>query len=81
MIHTKFLGFYHIGVAGILVKFRGNRSTGSREEDFYKRFLPLRARQLSCTCDKDAANKLLSPYPWRPHTIFGFDWPSGLGDV
>ena len=22
----------------------------------------------------------LPPYPWRIRTIFGFDWPSGLGE-
>ena len=31
------------------------------------------------SCDPDAGNKLLFPYPRRLQIKFGFDWPIGFG--
>ena len=62
-------------------KFRGNRTNGSREEDFFKGFYHyIWAWRLSWSCDPDAANKLSFPLPKEaPHKI-GFDWPSRFGE-
>ena len=46
-------------------KFRGNRSTGSREEDFSMVFTIY-------------GHKLRSSYPRRRHIKFGFDRASGF---
>ena len=44
-------------------KFRGNRATGSGEEDFLKEFNNI--------CDPDATNKLSFPVPMEvPHKIW-----------
>ena len=43
-------------------KFRGNRSTGSRE-DFLKSFYHIWAWRPSLSCDPHAANKISSPLP------------------
>ena len=58
-------------------KFRGNRSTGSREEDF-EAFYHIWAWRSSWSCDHDAANKF--PPPIEAPTTFGFDWHGGFGE-
>ena len=60
-------------------KFRENRPAGSGED--FEGFYHIRAWWLSLSCDPDAANKLSFPLPRRLHIKFGFDWPSGFGDL
>ena len=51
-------------------KFRGNRRTGSGEEDFYVVFSHIWTWQPSWSCDLDFAIKLSSPLPMdAPHKI------------
>ena len=62
------------------VKFHGNRSTGSGEQDF-KGVLTIyghgshlgQVTQMPRTI-------LVPPYSWRLHAKFGFDWPSDFGE-
>ena len=52
-------------------KFRGNRSTGSGEEDFLKGFYHIWAWRPFWSCDPDAANELSFPLPKdAPHKIW-----------
>ena len=61
-------------------KFHGNRSTCSREEDFCRVFTIYgRGGHLGHVTQPLLTN-FCSPYPWRLHTKFGFDWPSGFGE-
>ena len=61
-------------------KFRGNRPTSSGEEDFCRVFTIYgRGGHLGHVTQMPRTN-FPSPYPWRFHTKFGFDWPSGLGE-
>ena len=51
-------------------KFRGNRPTGSGEEDFLSGFYHIWAWQPSWSCDLDFAIKLSSPLSMNaPHKI------------
>ena len=59
-------------------KFVGNRCTGHGEEDCLRDFYHIRVWWPSWSCDPDARTNFRSPYPWRLHTKFGFDWPSGF---
>ena len=54
-------------------KFRGNQSTGSRED--FEGFLPYIYMGVV------AILVISSPYPRRLHIKFGFDWPAGLRDT
>ena len=52
------------------IKFRGNRPTGSGEEDFLKGFYHIRAWRPSWSCDQNPMNILSFPLPMEaPHTI------------
>ena len=44
-------------------KFRGNRLTGSGEEDFLKGFYHIWARRPFWSCDQNIANKISMPLP------------------
>ena len=60
-------------------KFRGNRSTGSREEDFRRVFtIYIWAWQPSWSCDQHHVHKFSFPCTWKLRIKFGFDWPSGF---
>ena len=51
-------------------KFRGNRPTGSGEEDFFSGFYHIWAWRPSWSCDLDFAIKLSSALPMdAPHKI------------
>ena len=59
-------------------KFRGNRSTGSEEEDVSRGFtIKGHCGHLGHVTQMPRAN--FRPYPRRFHIKFGFDWPSGFG--
>ena len=59
-------------------KFRGNRSAGSREEDFWRVFTIYgRGGHLGHVTQMLRIN-FRSPHPSRLHIKFGFDWPSGF---
>ena len=55
-------------------KFRVNRSTGSDLFTIYGRGGHL------CHENRMPRINFHSPYPWRHHTDFGFDWLSSFGD-
>ena len=61
-------------------KFRRYQSTGSGE-DLLRVFTIYGRGGHLFLCNPDAANKLSFPLPRRLHIKFGFDWPSGFGDV
>ena len=59
-------------------KFRGNRPAGSRENDFLRVFTIYgRGGHLGHVTRMSQTN-FCSPYPWRLHIKFGFDWPSSF---
>ena len=58
-------------------KFQDHRTSGSGEEEF-KGFYHIWAWRPSWSCDQDHLYKNGSPFPWRLHIKFGFDWPSGF---
>ena len=60
-------------------RFRGNRSADSGE-DFCRLFTIYRRGGHLGHVTKMPQTNFCSPYPWRLHTKFGFDWPSGLGE-
>ena len=59
-------------------KFGGNLSAGSGEEDF-RRVLTIygNGSHLGHVTSMSRTN-VCSPYPWRLHVKFGFDWLSGF---
>ena len=59
-------------------KFRGNRSTGSREEVFLKAFYHIWAWQPSRSCDEHPVKKIHFLIPESLHIKFGFDWLFGF---
>ena len=60
-------------------KFRGSRPTGSAE-DFWRVFTIYRRGGHLGHVPRMPRTNILSLYPWRLHTKFGFDWPSGFGE-
>ena len=62
-------------------KFRGNRPTGSGEEDFLVVFTIYgRGGHLGHVTWISRSNFHL-PYPWMLHIKFQFDWPSSFRDL
>ena len=59
-------------------KFRGNRSTGSGEEDFLMVFTICRCGDHLGHVTQMPRTNFLSPNPWRLHTKFGIYWCSGF---
>ena len=57
-------------------KFRGNRPVGSGEV-FEGFTIYGRGRHLGHVT-RMPRTMFRSPYPWRLHIKFGFDWPSGF---
>ena len=58
-------------------KFRGNPPIGSVEEDILRVFtIYARGGHLGHVTQISQTN-FRSPYPWRFHIKFHFDWPSG----
>ena len=60
------------------IKFRGNRSTGSGEEDFWMIFTIYGRGGHLGHVTQMPRTKFRSPYPRRLHIKFGFDRPSGF---
>ena len=60
-------------------KFCGNRATGSGKEDLKVFTIHGHGGHLGHVTQMPRTN-FRSLYPWRLHTKFGFDWPSGLGE-
>ena len=59
-------------------KFRGNRSTGSGVEDFWRGFnIYGRSGHLGHVAET-IYYKFASLFPRMLHIIFGVDWPSGF---
>ena len=61
-------------------KFRGNQTIGSGEEIFLGVFAIYgRGGHLGHVTQMRRTN-FRSPYPWRRHIKFGFDWPSSFAE-
>ena len=58
-------------------KFRGNQTTGSREE-FCRVFTIYGHGSLLGHVTKMLSTNFRSPYPMRLNIKFGLDWPSGF---
>ena len=59
-------------------KFRGNRPTGSGEEDFRRVFTIYGRGDHTGHVTHMSRTNFRSPYPRRLHIKFGFDWLSGF---
>ena len=61
-------------------KFRENRPAGSGKEDFQRVFTIYGRGGHLGHVTQMPRTKYGSPYPWRLHIKFGFDWPSSFGE-
>ena len=61
-------------------RFRGNRPTGSGEEDFFRVFTIYGHGGHIGHVTRVSQTNFRFPYPKRLHIKFGFDWPSGFGE-
>ena len=59
-------------------KFRGNRPTGSGEEDFLVFFTIYGRGGHLGHLTRISQSNFRSLYPWMLHIKFHFDWPSGF---
>ena len=59
------------------IKFRGNPPIGSGEEDFLRVFTIYGCGGHLGHVTQISQTNFRSPYPWRFHIKFHFDWPSG----
>ena len=60
-------------------KFQDHKTSGSGEEDFFKVFTIYGHGGPFGHVTWTIYINFRSPFPWRLHIKFGFDWPSGFG--
>ena len=59
-------------------KFQAHRTSGSRKEDFFKKFF----FAIYGRCDHLGIVTTIYIFPWKFNMLFGFDWSSSFrGDL